>query len=296
MKILIIGNKGFIGSHSQKYFERNGHEVFGCDVVTDYVSKRYFQIDAANSDYRDVFATVEYDVCINCSGAASVPASLQDPLRDYMLNTANVFKILESIRRIQPHCKFINLSSAAVYGNPQYLPIDEAHPLQPISPYGFHKLAAEKICCEFFQYFGVLTCSLRVFSAYGPGLQKQLFWDVYQKSLGQENLSFFGTGEETRDFIFIEDLVRAIDLTINNSAFHGDIVNIANGQEVEIAYSIDLFLKKLNWTGKYSFSGDVRKGDPLNWRADIGKLKSFGYQPLVSFEDGIELYTNWVQN
>ena len=186
MTILVIGSKGFIGSHVLNYLKENNYKVYGCDVVTDYEHKDYIQIDATNSDFHFVFEQHDLDMCINCSGAASVPQSIEYPLRDYLLNTFNVFKILDAIRLYQPKCKFLNLSSAAVYGNQETLPIRENAVLKPLSPYGIHKIQAEQICKEFFNYYDVSTCSLRIFSAYGDGLKKQLFWDMYQKFLNND--------------------------------------------------------------------------------------------------------------
>ncbi|HAT66577.1 MAG TPA: dTDP-glucose 4,6-dehydratase, partial [Flavobacteriaceae bacterium] len=149
MNILIIGSKGFIGSHCVRHFAME-HDVWECDVVTDYNNDQYFLIDATNASFDEVFASQAYDVCINCSGAASVPDSIKNPQRDFMLNVTNVFKQLDAIRKHQPRCKYINLSSAAVYGNPKSLPIAENHQLQPISPYGNHKKMAEEVCKDFY--------------------------------------------------------------------------------------------------------------------------------------------------
>ena len=95
MKILIIGSKGFIGSHCVDYFSQ-GHEVWGCDVILDYNTPNYISIDAVDSDFLGIFEQRQYDVCINCSGAASVPFSLDKPFNDFKLNTLNVFKLLEA--------------------------------------------------------------------------------------------------------------------------------------------------------------------------------------------------------
>lgn len=106
MKVLIIGSKGFIGHHLVQYFKEVGHSVWKADVVVDYADvDRYFLIDVSNSDYNTVFHYEKYDLCINCSGAASVPDSLKNPMRDYYLNTVNVFKILTAINQFQPECK-----------------------------------------------------------------------------------------------------------------------------------------------------------------------------------------------
>src|SRR5688572_14773670 len=115
LKILIIGSKGFIGFSVFTYLsKKHDYQVWGCDVVVDYTATNYFLIDASNSDFEEVFQQQPFSVCINCSGAANVPNSLLHPLRDYYLNTLNVFKILESIRKHAPACRFLNISSAAV--------------------------------------------------------------------------------------------------------------------------------------------------------------------------------------
>lgn len=296
MKILIIGSKGFIGQHAFDYFKAAGFKVLGCDVVTDYVSEDYIQIDATNSDYHTIFEQHEIEVCLNCSGAASVPLSLQFPFKDFSLNTLNVFKILEAIRSYRPDCKLINLSSAAVYGNPESLPISEKAKLHPLSPYGIHKMQAEQIMKEFHDYYKIQTCSLRIFSAYGEGLKKQLFWDLYQKFLHNETIELFGTGNESRDFIHVDDILKAIHLIIEKASCCGEEINIANGEEFTIRYVSELFHQNFGNSKTIGFNNQVKPGDPLNWRADISLLKSLGYQQTVSIENGIERYINWIKS
>ena len=292
MKILIIGSKGFIGSHCVNYFSVD-HDVWECDVVTDYANDKYFVIDATNANFEEVFASNSYDVCVNCSGAASVPDSIKNPQRDFMLNVSNVFKQLDAIRKFQPGCKYINLSSAAVYGNPESLPISEDHHLDPISPYGNHKKMAEEVCADFYTNYRIPTCSLRIFSAYGAGLQKQLFWDLYQKQKESQIVKLFGTGEESRDFIYITDLVKAIDLVIQKAAFQNDIINVANGIEITINEVATTYFKDLGIS--FEFEGNKRKGDPDNWVADISRIQEMGYSPQVSLEEGIKFYWKWLK-
>jgi len=295
MKILIIGSKGFIGQHLFDYLLKMKYDVFGCDVVTDYGADNYFLIDAVNSDYNEIFSSEFFDICVNCSGAAEVFASIKHPLRDFTLNTMNVFKLLDAIRMHQPQCKFINLSSAAVYGNPQYLPIDEKHPLNPISPYGFHKLAAENVCKEFIELFGLKICSLRIFSAYGPGLKKQLFWDLHTKTKNTNQIELFGTGEESRDFIYLDDLLHVIELVIQKYDFKEPIINVANGEEIYIKDAVKQFYDNQSTNINYRFSGNTKQGDPVNWKADISKLKSLGYIQSVDFNFGIKKYNQWLK-
>lgn len=295
-KILIIGSKGFIGSHAYYYFaNHSGIECWACDVVVDYTDKNYFVVDSSNADFNEIFEAEKFDYCLNCSGAASVPDSIKHPLRDFSLNTYNVAKMLDAIRKHAAHCHFINLSSAAVYGNPTALPIIETSTGKPISPYGQHKLMAEILCQQYYSYFNIATCSLRIFSAYGPGLQKQLFWDIYQKSQESYSVSLFGTGDESRDFIFISDIVRAIELIINYGSYDGRAYNLASGIETTVHAAVNELLRALDFKGKLEFSGSNRYGDPVNWRADISQLSNLGFVPTVDVKEGIHLYAKWLK-
>jgi dTDP-glucose 4,6-dehydratase/UDP-glucose 4-epimerase len=296
MKVLIIGSKGFIGQHLKKFLTAEQHHVWGADVVVDYVyPERYFLIDASNADYHIIFQEQVFDICINCSGAASVPDSIQHPMRDFNLNAANVFKILDAIRIYQPGCKFINLSSAAVYGNPTALPITEQTTVAPLSPYGFHKRMSEQICDEFSRFFGIATCSLRIFSAFGEGLKKQLFWDLFQKAKSLEKISLFGTGKESRDFIYIDDLVNAIYLIAQHAEFKGQAINIANGTEILIEDCVKTFYSFFDKPINFSFMGQGRAGDPNNWVADISILRQLGYQQKCNLSEGLKKYYEWIK-
>lgn len=294
MKILVIGSKGFIGSHCVDFFSKE-NETWGCDVALDYNTPNYLSIDAVDSDFLGIFEQCQYDVCINCSGAANVPFSLEKPFNDFKLNTFNVFKLLEAIRKYSPNCKFITMSSAAVYGNPESLPITEEQRLMPVSPYGYHKVMAEIVCEEYSKYWNLKTCSLRIFSAYGPRLKKQLFWDLYHKIKEQEEPTLWGTGRESRDFIYISDIIRVINLAICHSKFDGEVVNVANGKQITIAEVADTVLKVSGTNKQIKFNGEERKGDPINWVADVSIIKSWGYEPSVELEEGVNKYVQWIK-
>jgi dTDP-glucose 4,6-dehydratase/UDP-glucose 4-epimerase len=296
MKFLIIGSKGFIGSNLVNFLNNEGYQVFEADVVVDYEKQdNYFLVDATNANYHAIFEQQSFDVCINCAGAASVPASIKQPHRDFQLNTVNVFKLLDAIRHYQPECKYINLSSAAVYGNPQRLPVHERDEAKAISPYGYHKKMSEQICEEFFRFFKVKTCSLRIFSAYGEGLRKQLFWDLAQKAQKATEIRLFGTGYESRDFIYIGDLVRAILLVTENAKFHGEAINIANGREITIREAVKSFYSFFDKKINVNFSGESRPGDPNNWQADIQQLIGLGYKSEFTLEKGLQNYYEWLK-
>jgi UDP-glucose 4-epimerase len=294
MKILIIGSKGFIGSHCVDYFTAKGFTVLQADVNEFSEGNRY-RITPHNSDFSIPFKEHQFDVCINASGSAHVGFSFENPTIDFELNVINVQKMLVAIRDYNPHCKFINFSSAAVYGNPSQLPIKEGYLCKPLSPYGFHKLQSELLLTEYHNFFGLQTCSLRVFSAYGPRLKKQLFWDLYQKSLQSDVISLFGTGSETRDFIYIDDLLHILDLVIQNSSFQGSIYNVASAVETTIAEAAQIFIGAFSPGKKLEFTGEVKEGDPIHWFADMEFLSSKGFNPQFNLHLGLKRYAAWLK-
>lgn len=289
MNILIIGSSGFIGKACVDYFLSAGYHVSGTDIVgkneNDFI---FYQLDSSAPDFNAVFDKTQFDLCINASGAASVAFSIQFPAEDYRMNVTNVSLILDAIVKRQKNCRFINFSSAAVYGNPNQLPIAENAPLVPVSPYGKNKLEAENLIRQYFDRTGLKSCSLRVFSAYGPGLHKQLFWDIYQKSLLTKNITLYGTGTETRDFIFIYDLVRAIETVSHKSKMEGEVINVASGNETNIRLASEKFLSYLGNNYSVQFNKEEKEGDPMNWAADITLLKSMGFVSAVSIDEGLQ--------
>jgi len=297
MNILIIGSSGFIGSNAVAYFHGKGVNVFSSDIFSEELSNHnFFLLNDKDPDFDSLFSTQKYDLCINASGAATVNYSITNPMLDHRLNVMNVFKILEAIRVNNPACKFLNFSSAAVYGNPQVLPVAENSSFNPLSPYGYHKLIAEKVCEEYFKLFGIPTCSLRVFSAYGPKLKKQLFWDVYKKTNSGKVIEMHGTGKETRDFIYIEDLMQAIDIIVQSNLFQGNVFNVSSGIETTIEHAVRKFLDIIKPEAVIKFNGITREGDPINWRADISLIKSYGFFPKVELVSGLNKYWQWLNS
>lgn len=293
MKILIIGSKGFIGSHCHDYFEQK-YDTWGCDIFQDSDDKNYLTIDPSNPDYAPLFK-LGFDYCINCSGAANVKLSLSNPLIDFDLNVRNLIRILDTIRQYNPQCRFINISSAAVYGNPDYLPINTDTPPNPISPYGFHKLVAEQVCSEYHRIWNIKCCSARVFSVYGPGLRKQLFWDIFHRLNQDDSIELWGTGHESRDFIYISDLVKALEIILLNAPFNADTINVSNGEQTSIKQIAKIVEDLFGGTKKCTFNGKTRIGDPQNWEADISVLKGWGYAQTVDLKQGIKNYYRWVK-
>ncbi len=225
-------------------------------------------------------------------GSANVSFSYSNTSDDFESNFNVVRKVLEILRVYNlNHIKFINLSSAAVYGNPKILPVHELDPKQPLSPYGFHKFLTEVLLSEYSQCFGLKTLSLRIFSAFGNGQRKLLLWDLHEKIIKSKGkIILLGTGNESRDFIHVEDIAQQILLAINNASFMGEAVNVANGIEVKISEVVKLYQKYYPKKFEYEFNGEVRLGDPLNWCADISTMTNWGYKQKVLMAEGVNNY------
>jgi UDP-glucose 4-epimerase len=297
MKTLVVGSSGFIGTNITAHFQFKGNEVYLCDFLDIRNQENYFRINPFNSDYNVIFEKHHFDLVINCAGSANVGASIDNPFFDFDLNVNVVSKILGAIYKTKPNTKFINLSSAAVYGNPPSLPIkiEYAENANPLSPYGVHKRISEILLKSYHNSFGIPTCSLRLFSAYGNDQKKLLMWDLFQKFTdnSKENVELFGTGDETRDFIHIEDIMQQVQLVVDNADFNGEAINIANGIEISIKEMAQLFKKFTVSNKEIKFNNNVRDGDPLNWCADISILKLWGYNQSVQLEQGVKSFLIW---
>jgi UDP-glucose 4-epimerase len=297
VKILILGSQGFIGSHLVNYFVEKNYAVIGCDLV-EFSTNRfaYNKVSILSSDFEKLFIENIFTLCINASGIGNVGYSLEHPLSDFESNTAAVAKVLDTIRKYQPTCKYMHISSAAVYGSPQKLPILETDILAPLSPYGFHKLMSEQLCKEYHQLYHLPIAIIRPFSVYGKGLKKQLIWDVCSKLSVSDKITLFGTGKESRDFLNVEDLALLIDIVAQKSPFNCNVYNAASGKETFIEEVVDIFKNYLGNRISINFSGKIKQGDPMNWCADISLIRHFGFETKTDFKDSVINYINWHQS
>jgi len=286
LKNLILGSQGFIGAKLVGLLQGQGHKILT-------LNKSEFL-----DEIRLISVLENTDVIINCIGAANVGSSYTNTSDDFESNVVVIKNVLEVLRRHSlQHIKLVNLSSAAVYGNPQKLPVKESDPALPLSPYGYHKYMAELLIKEYAACFGLKTVSMRIFSAYGNGQKKLLLWDLHKKiQKSNAKIVLFGTGNESRDFIHIEDISQQILLAINNADFLGEAINVANGREVKISEIVELYQQYYPNKFDYEFNGEVRLGDPLNWCADISIMESWSYRSIVNLENGIAGYIRGILN
>lgn len=295
MKVLVTGAAGFIGSKLLELFKKDGYEVVGWDRINteDIVS-----IDMVDEvAVYNMLHLVCPDIIVHCAGSADVGKSVKYPEMDYIGNVTITHNLLFALHKLNLHkTRLVFLSSAGVYGNPEKLPIKEDTPLNPLSPYALHKMMCEDICRYFYNNYSMDIKIARIFSAYGAGLRKQIFWDMYQKAERTGKLEMFGSGGESRDYIHVNDVVQSLYLLATKNS-DNMIFNVANGEETTIRQATELFADCAGIDrDKIFFSGHVREGDPINWRADISRIKSLGYQKSIDLKSGLAGYINWVRN
>lgn len=300
--LFLTGIGGFLGRHIASHFAQNGWRVAGVDALASGdarppVGVEYTHLPLPAAELPDLLRSVQPDVFIHCAGSASVPLSMREPGADYRANTALVFEMLDSVRRSVPACRFLLLSSAAVYGNPEILPVTESARVAPLSPYGFHKRQAEILLEEFAVVYGLRTVSARIFSAYGPSLRRQVVWDICERVLTKDALSLGGTGRESRDFIHPVDVASGLEVLATAAPARGEAYNLASGRETTLSELATLAKRVLGREEVPTiFEGNVRAGDPLNWRADISRISALGFQPRMSLEAGLAETGAWVRS
>lgn len=299
---LITGASGFLGTYLAQACYEQGYQLHGVDPNpprnADYWT-RFAAASVAEVDFTEFLAGIELDVCFHLAGSASVPFSMGHPFDDFQKLLPGTARLLEYVAKRQPSCHFVLFSSAAVYGNPAKLPLQEDGPTAPISPYGAHKHLAEQMMYDYARIFKLTGSILRIFSAYGAGLRKQLFWDVLNRHYTappaeRALLTLLGTGEESRDFIHARDVARsALCVAAVPKPQTVQVINVAGGEEVRIADAVGLLMNAGDPGVAIRFAGQSRVGDPSRWVADISKLRSLGYIPSVELGAGLAEYHAW---
>ena len=303
MKILVTGGAGFIGSHIVDQLLFNGYHVVVIDDLSkgqaEYVNEDaiFYHMSVLDPDLEAVFIHEKPDVVIHHAAQIDVQRSLSDPIHDLHVNVEGTVRLLELCR----HCnvqKFIYASSAAVYGNPQYLGIDEAHPIQPMSSYGISKFTPEQYIRVYAELYGLRYTILRYANVYGtrqdPKGEGGVVSIFVDKLLKGEKPVIYGDGEQTRDFIYGEDVAAA-----NVAALHrgdNEVLNISTG----VPTSVNELLRVLNELNETDIlpeyhperPGDIRHSYLKNDKA----LQMLGWQPKVSLREGLAKTLDYYRN
>lgn len=292
--VLITGVAGFLGSHCANFFKKLGWRVDGIDPFVTRFSATINSL--INDDLSlDLLKKIgkKHDLIVHCAGSGSVAYSKDFPYNDFKTNVDPLLSVLEYMRLYNTGAKLVFPSSAAVYGSKEDRPLKEEEALKPISPYGFHKKIAEELCESYVINFKIKVSIIRFFSLYGIGLEKQLIWDACNRmSSINGDIVFSGTGDETRDWIHIDDAVSLI-LAIFNQGKDFEIVNGGSGAKSSVRNVLTIIARELVSNRPIIFNGTTREGDPNHYQADISKARAMNWSPGKELSQGIKEYIHW---
>ena len=296
--ILVTGGAGFIGSHIVDRLSPDNN-VFVLDSLftgtMDNLAKSKDRITFVKGDIRDkelvneTVSKVEY--IFHLAAHVGNIRSLKDPYFDMDVNIRGMLNLLEASRNNPNLKRLVYSSSAAIYGEAKYMPIDEDHPLNPESPYAVSKMAAEKYAFAFHKVYGLPTATVRYFNAFGPRQDTSEYANAVSIFLSRtrkgESLTVYGDGEQTRDFIFISDIVNANILAATHPAAIGQIFNISTGVVHSILQLIAIIREVSGKEVPYGHA-PFRAGEVRHSKANIDKAKTLlGFKPQTSLKEGI---------
>jgi UDP-glucose 4-epimerase len=306
-RTLITGGLGFIGSNLARRLVELGAEVLLVDsLIPDYGGNLFNIADIKDrvginiADVRDRhgmdYLVRSHDIIFNLAGQVSHLDSMNDPFTDLEINCRAQLSILESCRRHNPDVQIVYASTRQFYGRPQYLPVDENHPLAPTDINGVNKLAGEWYHLVYNRVHGLGMVSLRMTNTYGPRMRvkdaRQTFlgWWLRQIVEGQE-LQIFGDGQQLRDFNYIDDVVNALLLAAANPIADGQIYNLGSDDSISLLGLAELLIE-INGGGSYCivpFPADRKRIDIGNYHGDYTKIRTqLGWKPTVSLREGLE--------
>lgn len=298
-KALVVGGAGFLGSWLVETLARDGIEPVIVDSLwrepAEAVGAELVIGDAEALDLDAVLAGSRPDVVFQLAGTGVVPLSIEDPLDDLRRNTATTVAVLEAARRAEPAPLVCFVSSAAVYGESRRLPMDEAHPLDPVSPYGISKLAAERYVSLYSTLHGLETFSVRPFSLYGPRQRKLVIHDLANRLLdGEDPLLVMGAAEVSRDFVYVEDAAEAMVTLARRAPARGEVYNLASGRPTTLGVLVGELVDACGVDTEVRFTGVVRPGDALRWYGDSGRARALGARFEMPLREGIRQTVTWL--
>ena len=296
MKIVVTGGAGFIGSHLVDRLVLEGHEVAVVDNLSTGKRKnlnraaRFYKMDILSSGLERVFRNERPSLVLHLAAQMDVRRSVQDPVFDAQVNILGTLNVLEQAVKHGARKVIFASSGGAIYGEQEVFPAPESHPTRPLSPYGISKLSAEHYLSYYQRVSGIQYVSLRYSNVYGPRQDPEGEAGVVaiftRKMLAGEQPIINGNGRQTRDFIFVEDVVEA-NLAAMGREVHGTF-NVGAGVETSIN---ELFriLGDLTKSGCKELHGPAKKGEQARSVIDAGLLRQeLGWEPKVPLREGLE--------
>ena len=313
MDVLVTGGAGFIGGHIAEQLACDGHAVTVIDNLEPYYdpgikSHNLRAIEEAATAGSGTFDFVEgsvldstllsehvknSDIVYHQAAQAGVRMSVEEPQKVNRYNVTGTIELLEAARRYNVE-RVIFASSSSVYGTPEYLPYDEQHPTLPVSPYGVSKLAAEHYTRVYHDIYGLPTVSLRYFTVYGPRMRPNMaMTNFVSRCLHGEPPVIFGDGSQTRDFTYVEDIVRLNLQLLSDDRADGAVINVGSTDTIDILELAEVVRDSIDPTLDVEFD-DPRTGDAKHTHADVSKARDLlGYEPTVDITDGVNRFISW---
>ncbi|MBC7119309.1 MAG: SDR family oxidoreductase [Methanobacteriaceae archaeon] len=300
--VIVTGGLGFIGSHLTDRLLKDGNMVTVIDdcstgsinnlIMKDHENLKIIKGNITKLDLEKIFKGKDY--IFHQAALASVEESIKNPIKCHEINATGTLKILQAAKKCNI-TKVLNASTSAVYGDNPNRPLNENETPKPLSPYAASKVSAESYCNVYTQCYGLETVSLRYFNVFGPRQNPRLEYAAVIPRFISAILSgkkpvIYGDGNQTRDFIYVEDVVEA-NILLAESKFTGP-VNIATGKSVTINKLLEVIEDILEVDIKPIYQ-DPRPGDIRDSRADVSLLKSLGFKKVTKLKSGLEKTIEW---
>jgi len=304
--VLVTGGLGFIGSALARRLVELGAKVTLVDSLIPEYGGNLFNIhdirDRVTVDLTDVRDAAAMSSLIkkrqflfNLAGQTSHLDSMTDPMTDLNINAAAQLHILEACRLHNRDLKIIFASTRQVYGRPEYLPVDEKHPICPIDVNGINKLAGEWYHLLYYDMYQIRACALRLTNTYGPGMRvkdaRQTFLGIWIRRLIEgKRIQIFGDGKQQRDFNFVTDVVEALLCAAASRDGDGQVFNLGHHEHISLR-ELAALIVRLNGGGEFElvpFPDERKAIDIGDYYADFRKIdKLLGWSPEVLLEDGL---------
>jgi len=297
MKILVTGGAGFIASHITDAYINAGHEVHILDNLSTGLEinlnpkAKFINLDINSPEIRELFKAEKYDFISHHAAQMNVRVSVGDPIFDATTNILGSLNLFEAAKDTGVKKITFASSGGTIYGEQDYFPADEEHPTRPCSPYGIAKLSVEKYLFYYKEVYGLDYVSFRYGNVYGrrqnPHGEAGVVAIFINKMLAGEQPVINGDGLITRDYVYIDDVVRANVLALNDEV--SGIYNITNAVETNVN-TIFRGIKDLLKSNAEEFHGPAKAGEQRRSVCSFDKIKSMhGFEPKFSFADGLKL-------